>query len=129
MNLPDQPLTGTKGQQREQEVLKKIVQRTAENLIDISSIRLLDRIQHEHAVERAKEYRVLLQNAPELKKPIIENPPVSPIPFNKVLETLTRPPKVSTADLQFAKHALEKIRDAMTEMKVVDVGEIVVPLR
>ena len=50
----------------EHEKYKKIVQKTAEymnllfmnrNLIDISTVRMLDRLQFEYALEKASEYR------------------------------------------------------------------------
>eukprot|EP00842_Homolaphlyctis_polyrhiza_P003078 jgi/Hompol1/3771/HPOL_006733-RA len=50
----------THGDGKAQEKLKTLVQRTAEKLIDISSIRMLDRLQHSYAAERADEYIKIL---------------------------------------------------------------------
>ncbi|KAJ8327961.1 hypothetical protein O5D80_003347 [Batrachochytrium dendrobatidis] len=48
-----------------QDKLKTVVQATAEHLMDISSIRMLDRLENNYAVQRSAEYRRALENAPQ----------------------------------------------------------------
>ncbi|KAJ3185633.1 hypothetical protein HDU87_000257 [Geranomyces variabilis] len=115
---------------RGQEVLKGIVQRTADNLIDISSMRMLDRIQPEHAVERASEYRSLLAAiGPQLLRFIpSDNPPASssaPTPSPPNGELLngadSDDQSITTAD------GTTRILDAIKEIKAIPVDGIVVP--
>ncbi|ORY54519.1 hypothetical protein LY90DRAFT_702304, partial [Neocallimastix californiae] len=60
-------------QLREQEKLKQIVQKTAENLIDISNIRTLDQLQQQDVMERTREYQEIIvkcENQNEVKEKI-----------------------------------------------------------
>ncbi|KAI8839874.1 hypothetical protein BC829DRAFT_492770 [Chytridium lagenaria] len=109
-------------QQREQETLKKIVKTTAENLIDISSIRLLDKIQPEHAVERAKEYRHAWSQCTSLHRRIF------PRPLSNITEALSKPGTVQDDDIRQASDVLLQVRIALEEVKVQEVGEVVVAL-
>ena len=49
------------------------------NLIDISSIKMLDRLQYEYALERASEYSTLLQGIQEQKGPL-DTVPIQSVP-------------------------------------------------
>ncbi|KAJ3217649.1 hypothetical protein HDU67_007472 [Dinochytrium kinnereticum] len=113
-------------QQREQETLKKIVKTTAENLIDISSIRLLDKIQPEHAVERAKEYSII-SRMPELHT-VPSAVAFSPVPISSISEVLSKPGAVREDDVRLTSDMLSQVRVALEEVKVNEVGEVVVPL-
>ncbi|KAH9255017.1 small COPII coat GTPase [Batrachochytrium salamandrivorans] len=48
-----------------QEKLKSVVQTTAEHLMDISSIRMLDRLENNYAIQRSDQYMKALETAPQ----------------------------------------------------------------
>ncbi|KAI8909421.1 hypothetical protein DFJ77DRAFT_472435 [Powellomyces hirtus] len=121
-------------QLRTQEVLKGIVQRTADNLIDISSIRMLDRIQPEHAVERAAEYRSILAGVgPQLRQFIpsdttntLSNSPPDP---NSRFSDLLAGGDISKEDPECEEMAevIQRVQATLKEIKIDPVGDIVVP--
>ncbi|KAI9095226.1 hypothetical protein DFS34DRAFT_627124 [Phlyctochytrium arcticum] len=125
-------------EQREQEALKRIVQRTADNLIDISSIRMLDRIQPDHAVQRAQEYADILKDIqPQLaqcvkdydaayEKSLGTLMPRMPN-LENVLYQLNRP-LPSQEELDGYRAIMRKMSAAMREFKVQPVGDLVVDM-
>ncbi|KAJ3315525.1 hypothetical protein HDU76_002174 [Blyttiomyces sp. JEL0837] len=117
-------------QQKEQEILKGIVQRTADNLIDISAIRLLDRIQADMATERAEEYQKLLATLPPLKQDMIPPSKFKPLGISILLEKLNESStEKEDEDRRVLAESLEMVKEAMQSFQVIDVGEIVVELR
>ncbi|TPX70627.1 hypothetical protein SpCBS45565_g01557 [Spizellomyces sp. 'palustris'] len=118
-------------QLREQETLKRIVQRTADNLIDISSTRMLDRIQDEHAAQRAHEYSALVKECqPQLAKFTPKN--TARIP--SVEEAKDKIPRllatgtIKREDIDQISEIMEQVKTAVLEMRVQQVGDIVVPM-
>ncbi|KAI9339380.1 hypothetical protein BDR26DRAFT_862335 [Obelidium mucronatum] len=101
VNSANQSSPDLKAQQpmREKEMLKRIVQRTAEGLIDISSVRLLDRIQQDHANERSNEYRNILTSVEQdLAK--------------SIHSSITNPKILSTSPSVTSAKAIELLRGA-----------------
>ncbi|KAJ3086246.1 hypothetical protein HK102_013372, partial [Quaeritorhiza haematococci] len=118
-------------QQREQESLRKIEKKTAENLIDISSVRMLDRLQYEHAMERASEYQIILQNIPSsvLQSMSAALPTPAPIATDYRVEEILSKPGLKPEVVAQTSQYMGQIRSALKEgIRVQPVGDIVVPL-
>ncbi|KAJ3190337.1 hypothetical protein HDU85_000633 [Gaertneriomyces sp. JEL0708] len=116
-------------QLREQESLKRIVQKTADHLIDISAIRTLDRIQHELAVERAQEYDKIVQQHTaafgSFRRTMNMLTPTTIRSQEEVLSVL-KAAHVNAEDVAILQRIGKEVGEVLDEMKVNDVGEFVV---
>ncbi|KAI9354856.1 hypothetical protein DFJ73DRAFT_826592, partial [Zopfochytrium polystomum] len=146
-------MSGAYSEQKEQEKLRRLVQKTAEKLIDISSIRLLDRIQEDQAQERAGHYHAIIKDIPNLVLPVRVGTPGAvaglgttttgsssssgggggggaTMPLEAIVEALAEPTRsLRREDVEFAADALAQVRAALATMEVQNAGEIVVALR
>ncbi|KAJ3249119.1 hypothetical protein HDU78_007081 [Chytriomyces hyalinus] len=119
----------------EKEMLKRIVQRTAEGLIDISSVRLLDRIQQDHAAERSNEYKTVLstvdpilevslsKNASNQQRALANAPGISEDHIKKIMGT----GGISVEQVDFVKSCLARVKAALDDgVRVTECGSVVV---
>ncbi|CAG8764879.1 13470_t:CDS:2, partial [Cetraspora pellucida] len=91
---------------RERESLQKIVQRTAENLIDISNVHVTERLQQQDVVKRANEYNTIKLDSKTLQKiqekntlPKLQNRKLPSLSHNSDVEnTALIPPNVVLND-------------------------------
>ncbi|ORX48071.1 hypothetical protein BCR36DRAFT_329579 [Piromyces finnis] len=121
-------------QQREQEKLNQIVQKTAENLIDISNIRAMDQLQQQDIIERAREYQEIIvkcenQNS-TIKEKINKLPVISN--YNKNLfdnangfSTIVSS-SIKNDEKSQISNIINEIQDSLNEIKIEDVGEFVI---
>ncbi|KAJ3057516.1 hypothetical protein HK097_004038 [Rhizophlyctis rosea] len=125
----DTQISSAINQAREQEYLKRLVSRTAENLIDISSTREVDRILPEHVEEREREYSAILARImPDLLKEAEK--------YTKNLESkrTSSPESDGSENGESSEEAKEpedwnaRLEKAMGEVKIQPVGDIVVPI-
>ncbi|KAJ3272305.1 hypothetical protein HK104_004500 [Borealophlyctis nickersoniae] len=129
-NIP--PAAAQHSHMKEQEALKRIVARTAENLIDISSVRMLDKIQPEHAAQRASQYILLLETCePELSKILEEKLSHAPAPCStdraRAIEQLSNAPARIEEKEQMGAW-LGQVRNSMQDFKIEHLGDVVVPV-
>jgi len=120
-------------QLREQEKLNQIVQKTAENLIDISNIRTFDQLQQQDIIERAREYQEIIvkcesQNA--IKEKINKLPMISNNNknfcdningFTSIIST-----SIKNEEKSQISNMINEIQDSLNDIKVEDVGEFVI---
>ncbi|ORX65173.1 hypothetical protein BCR32DRAFT_250750 [Anaeromyces robustus] len=121
-------------QLREQEKLNQIVQKTAENLIDISNIRTFDQLQSQDIIERTREYQEIIvrcenQNN-DLKEKINKLPGISNNNksfydnvngFATIINT-----SIKTEDKSQMSNIINEIQDSLNDIKIEDVGEFVI---
>jgi len=122
-------------QQREKEKLDQIVQKTAENLIDISNIRTFDQLQQQDIIERTREYQEIIvkcenQNN-DVKERVNKLPPISSNNknffdningFSNLVST-----SIKNDDKSQISNMVNEIQDSINDIKVEDVGEFVIP--
>lgn len=122
-------------QQREKEKLEQIVQKTAENLIDISNIRTFDQLQQQDIIERTREYQEIIvkcenQNN-DVKERVNKLPPISSNNknffdningFSNLVST-----SIKNEDRSQISNMVNEIQDSLNDIKVEDVGEFVIP--
>jgi vacuolar-type H+-ATPase subunit I/STV1 len=121
-------------QQREQEKLSQIVQKTAENLIDISNIRTVDQLQQQDIIERTKEYQEIIvkcenQNN-DIKERINKLPAISNNNknfFDNVngFATIVNS-SIKNEDKSQISNIINEIQDSLNDIKIEDVGEFVI---
>ncbi|OUM65941.1 hypothetical protein PIROE2DRAFT_59668 [Piromyces sp. E2] len=121
-------------QQREQEKLNQIVQKTAENLIDISNIRTVDQLQQQDIIERTKEYQEIIvkcenQNN-DIKEKINKLPAISNNNknfFDNVngFATIVNT-SIKNEDKSQISNIINEIQDSLNDIKIEDVGEFVI---
>jgi len=117
-------------QQREQEKLSQIVQKTAENLIDISNIRTVDQLQQQDIIERTKEYQEIIvkcenQNN-DIKERINKLPAISNNNknfFDNVngFATIVNS-SIKNEDKSQISNIINEIQDSLNDIKIEDVG-------
>ncbi|RIA81433.1 hypothetical protein C1645_790469 [Glomus cerebriforme] len=139
----------------EQESLKKIVQRTAENLIDISNTHATERLQQQDAIDRANEYMDLISSikldSKTLQKIQEKNSTLPKLHHRKKSQTSLQyqqgvtpnahgvttdlPPHVvlsggviTKEDQEWLTKAMEEIHEAIEHIDVEYIGDLVVPL-
>ncbi|RUS32958.1 hypothetical protein BC938DRAFT_473686 [Jimgerdemannia flammicorona] len=117
--------------QLEQETLKQIVDRTAANLIDISSA-TTDHLQHQDAQDRAKEYGDLLAQI-QIPKTRPGGNPSAGIPLGlsssvAPQDVLARSAVLDDDDVSKLYKLMDDVQQALNKIEVENVGEIVVPL-
>ncbi|TPX47124.1 hypothetical protein SeMB42_g02177 [Synchytrium endobioticum] len=110
--------------QRELDALRQIVKRTADGLIDASSLRPLDGIHHSD--------NPFAQLSNLLKQDEASSFPQSPLPssllpLSKVTDILGKPGP-STEDVQGMQSALLLVSQSLEAFKIENVGELVVAL-
>jgi len=120
-------------QLREQEKLKQIVQKTAENLIDISNIRTLDQLQQQDVMERTREYQEIIvkcENQNEVKEKINKLPIISNNNknlfdningFTSIINS-----SIKNEEKSQISNVINEIQDSLNKIKIEDVGEFVI---
>jgi argonaute-like protein implicated in RNA metabolism and viral defense len=120
-------------QLREQEKLKQIVQKTAENLIDISNIRTFDRLQQQDIIERTREYQEIImecESQNEIKEKINKLPMISNNNKN-FFENINGFASLVSSSIKNEEKSqlsniINEIQDSLNEIKVEDVGEFII---
>ncbi|KAI8826929.1 uncharacterized protein EV422DRAFT_511933 [Fimicolochytrium jonesii] len=117
----------------EEEELKRIVQRTADNLIDISATRILDPIPPDLAAERAAKYRsILAEIGPQLRPFLPASKPASsfsssPLPRPHTFELL-QGSGLTKRRKELMAEAERVLVPPFKEIRIKPVGDIWVPL-
>jgi len=137
---------------REQESLQKIVQRTAESLIDISNTHATERLQQQDAIDRANEYKELMSTIkldskayqklqaksntlPNLSKKSSIKSLASSSTAATLTDSTSRPPhiilsenSVTKEDADLLSRTIEQIHEVVEHIEVESVGDLVVSL-
>ncbi|KAF0408603.1 dihydrofolate reductase [Gigaspora margarita] len=132
---------------RERESLQKIVQRTAENLIDISNAHVTERLQQQDVIDRANEYKDFISTIKLDSKTLQKIQEKSTLPklqnrkslslsqISDVQNATLIPPHVVLSDGGLTKEdqvwlhkAMDEIHDAIDHIEVEYVGDLVVSL-
>ncbi|KAG9300096.1 hypothetical protein G9A89_000836 [Geosiphon pyriformis] len=139
---------------REQASLQKIVQRAAENLVDISNTHPTERLQHQDAIDRANEYKDLMSmikldpkaiqklqekssTLPKIRKKSSTNllkSNSSNLTHSAIIKE-SRPPSVilsnnspSKEDIEWLSKAMVDLHEAIDHIQIQFAGDLVVPL-
>ncbi|ORX99917.1 hypothetical protein K493DRAFT_348211 [Basidiobolus meristosporus CBS 931.73] len=114
-------------QARLEDSLKKIVQKTAENLIDISRTQV-ERMKHQDTMERSNTYKTLMEGCKTLPPNVMNifDLPANDLP--KSPKDVLSKSRVTKEDLAMTTKALNDIQEAVEHMQIEYIGEFVVPL-
>ncbi|KAK9766871.1 hypothetical protein K7432_003731 [Basidiobolus ranarum] len=117
----------TMNQEGIEDSLKKIVQRTAKNLIDISRTQV-EKMKLQDTMERSKSYKTLIESCKTLPPKVMDiiDFPVAETP--KSPREMLSQSGVVKGDIVLAATTLNKIELAFDQIQIQYIGEFVVPL-
>ncbi|KAK9767162.1 hypothetical protein K7432_003253 [Basidiobolus ranarum] len=114
-------------QARLEESLKRIVQKTAENLIDISRTQV-ERMKHQDTVERSNTYKTLMESCQTLPPKVMNIFDIPPTEVPKSPKDILSKSRVTKDDLTLTAKSLTEIQQALDQMQIEYIGEFIVPL-